>query len=114
MGYKKQHELRRAENEVIFRQYNQRIKNQAADVLPGDSKSTYLVGFICECSNEDCQKRIEMPVVDFERYGSIKSFFVAPKHEQTDIERVVHVFSGYTVVEKYEVPPATDGVLNKT
>jgi hypothetical protein len=115
MGDKKQSELRRAENEVVFRDYNARILHHAKRLLPREDSQTYPVRFVCECSDETCRDVIETNIVDFARiHKNPRHFVIRPHHRQADIERVVEMCGSYDVVEKFEQPPATDGVLNDT
>ena len=112
---KKQSDIRRVENEVIFKEHNLRIQRQADRILPPDTRQTFPIGFICECSDEMCQERIEMPYDDFQSVSkNLRHFIIKPGHEQTDIERVITVDNTYSVVEKFELPVATTRVLNKT
>ena len=115
MGYKKQSELRRAENEVIFKAHNQFILEQVNNILPESNKPTFKIAFICECSDEACQKKIALTVRDFRRHTmNPRRFIIKPGHEQPDIEQVIDRRRGYELVEKFELPPTTDGVLNAT
>jgi hypothetical protein len=108
-----QHEKRRAENEVVFKERNDAVKNLAKVVLAA-TRDDFKLKFCCECANEDCREMIEMKVGDYERVrGSSREFIIKPGHEQPDIERVVR-HHGYNVVEKFEQPPPTNGKLNQT
>ncbi len=103
---------RRAENEVVFRQRNEAIKKLAKDVLITVYKADLPLQFICECSSEDCHEAIEMSAKEYEEARkNNRQFVIKPGHEHLDIEQVVH-HDDYTVVEKFEQPPPTDGKLN--
>ena len=115
MGFNDQSERRRAENEVVFREHNERIYRQVDHLLPHGNKQTFPVGFLCECSNEACRVPIELPLGEFERYNVHRQrFLVAPEHQQGDIERVIERHKTFYLVEKYEEPPTTNGKLNRT
>ena len=115
MGSKKQSELRRAENEVVFKQHNEKILEQVNQVIPEGNRELFMVSFVCECSDETCHQRIELTVEQFHRYSTNpKRFIIIPGHEQSDIEQIIEHFPFFDIVEKFELPPATDGVLNNT
>lgn len=115
MGFKKQSELRRAENEVVFRHHNERVKQQADNLLPEEDKGSIPIGFMCECSNEHCRERIQIPVEQFKKHSTNpKQFLLLPGHEHVDIEYIISQKDGYNIAEKREYPPTTDGKLNPT
>ncbi|MBW4061751.1 hypothetical protein HJC99_04255 [Candidatus Saccharibacteria bacterium] len=115
MGFKKQSELRRAENEVIFKEYNEALLDRVNAILPEANKPSYEIAFICECSEETCQDRIELSVEQFKRLTNHpRRFILKHHHEQEDIEQIVELLPQFEVVEKFELPPSTDGVLNRT
>jgi hypothetical protein len=104
---------RRAENEVVFKQRNDSVKELAKSVLAA-ARDDLKLRFTCECANEDCHDWIEMSVSEYELVrGSSREFIIKPGHEQLDIERVVR-HNGYNIVEKLEPPPPTGGNLNQT
>jgi hypothetical protein len=115
MGYKKQSELKRAENEVVFKQQNESIKRQTSRLLPHEDKATFPVNFTCECADENCREQVQLTIVQFNRNSkNSKHFIIRPGHEQPDVEHVIEMGEGFNVVEKFEEPPSTDGVLNRT
>jgi hypothetical protein len=111
----KRSKQRRAENEVVFKQHNMRIKQQISKVMPDSNKSSFRVGFVCECSDETCREKVEMTLAQFQKCSKSSKYFVLkPGHEQSDLERVIETSSSYSVVEKFNLPPTTDGKLNNT
>ena len=120
-------ERRLAENEVVFRQLNEQVKksidetNQlAADhgqpeyVITQGPKAPAL-HFYCECSDENCTKRVKINYTEYnEIHKNRDHFVVALGHEVPEIEHVVRKESGYNVVKKYEAPPETVGALRPT
>ena len=117
-------ELRMAENEVVFRQYNEQaqagfeeIKRVAKEEGEESLIEDYDVPlpFYCECSDENCEKRIQL---EPSRYNNIhthrNSFVLIPGHEVTDIEEVVITEKNYVVVNKFIEPPFTITKLHKT
>jgi redox-regulated HSP33 family molecular chaperone len=108
-----QSRMRREENEVIFRERNEDIKNLVKSAAPNPVGDLTL-RFTCECSNEECTDGIDMTIQNYElSRGNKRQFFVKIGHEQRDIERVVN-HKDYNVVEKFNEPPSTDGKLNRT
>lgn len=116
-------ERRMIENEVVFRQYNERIKkgfDRIKQIAQEDKQEHLLVehnlqlSFYCECCDNDCKQRIKLMQ---RRYTEIHKkrdrFIVIPGHQNTDIERVVSTHRTYCVVEKYVMPPATATTLHQ-
>jgi hypothetical protein len=120
-------ERRLAENEVVFRQLNEQVKkgveetnklaieeNQHDMIIDLEDWQTSLQ-FYCECSDENCTKRV---TVDYAEYNKIHEqrdhFIVAPGHEVAKIEQVVRKEDGFVVVKKYGKPPETVDVLHQT
>jgi hypothetical protein len=92
-------EQRAIRNEGLFREVNSHIvdleerMHTAGGPLP----------LVCECSRTGCTQPIEVDPEVFEQVrqeGSLR-FFVAPGHEQLDVESVVEERDGYLVVEKH-------------
>lgn len=105
---------RREANEAVFRARNEGVKAIIDPVLPGANKSDFKLRFTCECSNEYCHDIVELSADEYEQIRTNpRKFIVRPGHQQADIERLVYS-DGYSVVEKVEEPPPTDGRLNHT
>lgn len=117
-------ERRLVENELIFRQQNQRVtagldhvtesaRSEGRDLL-GKNPDTPL-HFYCECADENCHERI---VLKPSRHKSLhqnnSQFVVLPGHNIPDIERLVKNTPKYLVVEKYVTPPKKATKLHKT
>jgi hypothetical protein len=103
-------ERRLAENEVIFRQLNERAHNgliKINELAHEDKQPEFIVDddtplyFYCECSSLSCIERV---TITFREYGRIhqngRDFVVVPGHEAATIERVIKKYSGYNVVRK--------------
>jgi hypothetical protein len=104
----------RAENEVVFKERNDKVKKMAKSLQHDGLDADVILNFICECSNEDCRETVGLTLDEYESSrGTSRHFIIKPGHEQTDIERVVK-YKGFSVVEKFEEPPETDGSLNAT
>jgi hypothetical protein len=105
---------RRAENEVVFKQINERVMYLAKRVLDTDSQTNLSLNFYCECADEVCHDDIPIPLDEYEHLRSNnRQFLVKAGHEQPDIEKVTS-HQGYFIVEKFFTPPPTDGNLNLT
>lgn len=90
-------EERRTQNEVWFREVNERLESRALE-RPGAAGSFEIV---CECATEECTERIPIATAAYERVRARPTRFVLViGHEDPSLERVVEVASGYQVVQK--------------
>ena len=90
-------DVRKAENESLFRNVNERIEDTA--VRWGTADET--IAFVCECSNIDCTVRVELRIPEYEQLrGDPAQFVVAPGHADLAIEEVVQTFRHFEVVRK--------------
>lgn len=102
-------EERAARNEALFRDVNGEIaKLESRLALAGSFP------LICECANIACADTID---VEREVYREVRSdplrFFVAPGHEQPELERVVRRERGYVIVEKVGAAAAAAAVADQ-
>ena len=89
-------ERRMAQNEVLFREVNERVKDIAAKL--GDDGG---YEYFCECANKDCTFRVALSLADYEAIRrDPKQFVVLPKHYTPEIEDVVTEREGFWVVRK--------------
>ena len=92
---------RRARNEALFREVNERIVELEAGVGGYDRDDSLLVGFVCECPREDCGEMFE---VTRGQYQAVREhprrFLVLPGHEDGDIAHLVERHEQFLVVEK--------------
>lgn len=94
---KARHQQRIAENEIVFRELNERIE---AGRMPGASRTL----FRCECARLGCTQLLELDPAEYERVRSEpRRFVLIAGHEVPDSEVVVESFRGYAVVEKIEI-----------
>lgn len=120
-------ERRLAENEVYFRQLNERVQagidetNRIAkednqpeyEIIPG--KKDQPLHFYCECSDEKCTKRIIMTQLTYNEIHKDRSCFtIFPGHQVAAIEKVVREDPRFVVVRKSIKPPDTAEKLNPT
>jgi hypothetical protein len=88
---------RLAQNEALFREINERVRELAAE--HGDDDHVY--DFYCECSNVDCTFRLSLRVAQYEAVRRHSNrFVVLPDHDMPEIEEVVERGDGWWVVEK--------------
>ena len=117
-------ERRMIENEAVFREHNERIKkdfDELKKVAKEEGQEVFiseedkLLHYYCECSDENCRKRIKLR---FSRYNEIHKqrdhFVIVCGHESTKIERVVNKGKEFCIVKKFITPPESAPRLNKT
>ena len=92
-----QHKKRVVENEILFRDVNERLKGVSegfGDVLPEFE-------IICECGNAVCTQRISLTLHEYEQLRAVGTHFAIRRgHESLDIETIVEDRGGYLVVQK--------------
>jgi hypothetical protein len=85
-----------AQNEILFRQVNERILQ-----VEGDRWRVDPVDFMCECGDIGCMRSVRLSLAEYERVRADAAHFgVIPGHELPDVERVVETHPTYLVVEK--------------
>jgi hypothetical protein len=85
-----------ARNEARFRTQNEWV--EATGSAP-DS----LLGFVCECGDDECSRTIHMTRAEYELVrASSNRFAIAPNHENPESELLIHECSRYAVVDKIE------------
>ena len=85
---------RLAHNQVLFREVNERLREKL-DALDGATE------FLCECSRTDCIETVTLTVAAYESVRSDPNrFLVTTGHEIPEIEVVVDVRQGYSIVQK--------------
>lgn len=114
---------RMAENEVIFRQKNEKVqqefeelgkfaKEDGEDFLVPDDTPLY---FYCECSDEKCRERMPIkPSTYRDIHKERDQFVLVNGHENEDIEQVILREKDYCIVKKFIIPPASSDKLNPT
>lgn len=117
-------ERRQIENEMIFRRVNEKIGDglEALDAMhieDGNLELLHdgdiLLRFKCECSDEDCDARIPIPLSVYNKiHENRDTFIIKLKHQVSAIEKVILTESSYSVVEKNNSTPEPGDDLNKT
>jgi hypothetical protein len=86
---------RRALNEALFRDVNERIA-ESAERFDADKTE-----FVCECADPNCTERVPATLAEYENVREKSTtFLLAPGHGQPDIEQVVSDRERFQVVEK--------------
>jgi hypothetical protein len=107
-------ERRLAENEVIFRQANEKAvktlevisKQEAEEKVNNTHNGDLTLYFYCECADDKCKERIKLTTSNYKNiHNQSNIFIIIPGHELPEIEKVVKQFPDYFVVQKYMTPP---------
>jgi hypothetical protein len=86
---------RRALNEALFRDVNERIAESAEHFEAGKTE------FVCECADPSCTERVPATLAEYETVRKRSTtFLLAPGHGQPEIEQVVSDRGRFQVVEK--------------
>jgi hypothetical protein len=89
-------ERRLAQNESLFREVNERIKEVATDQAVAASYA-----YVCECANSDCTFQVEL---DHGEYEAVRQdpaqFVVLPRHYTPEIEDLVAEHESHWIVRK--------------
>jgi hypothetical protein len=89
-------ERRLAQNEVLFREVNERVRDIASKL--GDDGG---YEYFCECANKDCTFRVSLRLTDYEAIRSDpKQFVVLADHYTPEVEDVVTKTEAFWVVRK--------------
>lgn len=93
--------MRRNKNEELFRAENERIQNMAEGLLDSAGAHFMPISFTCECSDANCNQKIELPLEDFKvAHQYDDRYIIVPGHEQKDIEKVIDRAGNFVIVEK--------------
>jgi hypothetical protein len=92
---------RRAENEALFRDINERVRIMREQAGESVSTEDALHDFLCECARQDCLEKLQLTVGEYERVRSVPTdFIVVPGHQVAEIERIVFESDRFMVVRK--------------
>jgi hypothetical protein len=112
---------RMAENEAVFREYNEKAteKLQSARQEEQESeiakKDEHNLHFYCEFSDEDCHERVALKPSEYNKHHQERDkFVVLPGHEVEEVENVIATYKSYIIVKKHEEPPKKPGTLKLT
>jgi hypothetical protein len=92
-------EERRARNEALFREVNERISEVIAHMATAVPSERIEV--LCECGSEDCIATLALTRTEYELVRSApEQFVVIPGHEILHVEAVVAKTDRYEIVRK--------------
>ena len=96
-------ERRKAANEAVFRQVNERIEELQRRFSIAEHDQLQIV---CECDRLDCMTHLTVTVPIYERVrADPASFFVMPGHEDPSVEDVLDSGGDYVIVRKHAGEP---------
>ena len=96
-------EERRARNEALFRQINERVKeiDDRMDMAAVGAPATDREEFVCECGDMGCMAPLLLTRDEYEQARSDPTYFlVLPERVDPEIERVVAKTERFSVVQK--------------
>lgn len=110
------------QNESVFRRYNERVKKSFKELEAVAQEEGHHIDkfegelhFKCECSDENCSKRIVMKPERYEKIHKDRTrFIVINGHEVQGIEKIIIKENTYSVVEKLVAPPENPLGLSST
>ena len=84
------------QNEVLFREVNERIERLSQSLQSTDS-----ITILCECGDQSCAEQIKVSLSEYERVREDPTLFlVRPGHELSDVEHIVERHGEHNVVRK--------------
>jgi hypothetical protein len=98
-----EHAIRLGQNEVLFREVNERLR----ELGEGFGAVTEEAEFVCECGNTACIEHVRMALTMYEAIrADPKRFFVIKGHEDSAYEQIISENDRYYIVEKLSGGPA--------
>lgn len=90
-------EERLAENQILFREANERLRQTVEDHVAEPQG----VPFLCECADAFCRGRVHLTL---DEYGALRAqenlFAIVPGHPRVGGEEIVQHYEGFQVVKK--------------
>ncbi|HZT14473.1 MAG TPA: hypothetical protein VFA19_00870 [Gaiellaceae bacterium] len=91
-------QARKAANEAVFRQVNERIEELQRSFALGTREPLQIV---CECDRMECTERFPVALSIYEEVRSDPAcFLVVPGHEDPQVESVISAAGDYLIVRK--------------
>src|ERR1044071_9286048 len=102
-------ERRLVENEVVFRQLNEQVqkgidennrlaKEAGQNEFVIEYKDDVPLHFYCECSDENCTKRVILTYREYNKIHERRDYFIiAPGHQVVRVEKVIRKESNYYI-----------------
>jgi hypothetical protein len=93
---------RRAENQALRREANERILDVIVHI---EAVGRASIDVICECGDDDCRSLFPMDEADYAQIRADDALYVVARgHERDEFERVVRRADGYSVVARPDDP----------
>ncbi len=90
-------DTRREENQKLFRLGNERLQVAVTGQVPDTGR----VPFLCECSDEFCDGRVELRIDEWESIArEPQQYVMVSGHPRSEGEKIVGNVDGYDVVRK--------------
>jgi hypothetical protein len=87
------HESRARQNQLVFREVNQRIADITRGQHEGNSE------FLCECGEASCISVIDLSLAEYEEARSQQDVFIAaPGHCVEGVDRLVESRDGFDIL----------------
>jgi hypothetical protein len=91
---------RKAHNEGIFRNANEKLEQKAKVLLGADGEAT--IPFLCECPRPDCTAVVLLTLAEYEVVRSVPERGIAKwDHEDPEVEVVVERNERFLMTEKF-------------
>ena len=98
-----ENERRKALNEVVFREVNERIEQLQNAFAVAENQP---LNIVCECDRLGCAEQLSVQLETYEKVRSDSAlFFVRPGHEDDSVEDVVDTGGDYMIVRKHPGDP---------
>jgi hypothetical protein len=104
--------VRRAENQKLFREVNERIVELSATLDAPDGREA----FFCECGRVGCREMLEIPI---RLYAITREdddlYFVLPGHEDLEHEQTITEHDTFVIVRTLRIEPGrpASGVVGR-
>jgi hypothetical protein len=90
-------DTRREENQKLFRLGNERLRGAVGEQVSGANR----IPFLCECADESCNGRVELPIGEWEEIArKPRHYVMVSGHPRSEDEQVIGSMDGYDVVVK--------------
>jgi uncharacterized FlgJ-related protein len=109
---------------MIFRRLNEKVGDDlgALDAMHIEDGNVHLIRdellllrFKCECSDENCNERIQLELNKYQQIHEDRNLFIIKLNHQVDpIEKVIRREKHYNVVRKNNSTPEPGSTLNIT
>ncbi len=91
---------RKAHNEGVFREANEKLEESAKVILGAEADAT--VPFLCECTRPDCTAVVLLTLAEYEVVRSVpERGFAKWDHEDPEVEVVVDWNERFVMTEKF-------------